>query len=71
MVDAVRNTLRERISRGATIDEIDVLIRMSRGLTEHQRASLWTFAWGYTPDVREPQNAPARPLMRAQPQPLH
>jgi hypothetical protein len=71
MVDAVRKTLRERIARGATIDEIDVLIRMSRGLTERQRASLWTFAWAYRPDGREAQIASARAMMRGRTQPLH
>jgi hypothetical protein len=52
MVDAVRRTLRERIARGATLDEIDVLISMSRGLTERQRSSLWAEAWLYEPDPK-------------------
>jgi hypothetical protein len=65
MVEAVRRTLRERIARGATIDEIDVLIRMSRGLTESDRTSLWAEAWHYAPDPqREAKVAAARSLMR-------
>ena len=52
MVEAVRRTMRERIARGATLDEIDVLIRMSRGLKEHERSALWADAWAYQPDVR-------------------
>jgi len=39
-VDQVRTTLRERIARGATLDELDTLLRMTRGLTERQRQSL-------------------------------
>jgi hypothetical protein len=71
MVDAVRKTLRERIARGATIDEIDLLIRMSRGLSQRERESLWTFAWRYTPDGRETPGAPAGVMMRGGPEPLH
>jgi hypothetical protein len=64
MVEAVRRTLRERIARGATLDEIDVLIRMSRGLSETDRASLWSFAWTYSPDPgRQAQVAAARAFM--------
>ncbi len=64
MVEAVRKTLRERIARGATLDEIDVLIRMSRGLTETDRTALWTEAWHYSPDPgREGQVAAARAFM--------
>ena len=70
MVDAVRETLRERIARGATIDEIDVLIRMSRGLTERQRESLWDFAWHYEPR-REPQLAATRAVVGERPAHLH
>jgi hypothetical protein len=65
MVEAVRKTLRERIARGATLDEIDVLIRMSRGLTEIDRTSLWAEAWQYSPDPRrDGQVAAARAFMR-------
>jgi len=48
-VDQVRTTLRERIARGATLDELDTLLRMTRGLTERQRQSLWNEAWRYDP----------------------
>ena len=65
MVEAVRRTLRERIARGATLDEIDVLIGMSRGLSQSDRTSLWAEAWQYSPDAqREGQVAAARALMR-------
>jgi hypothetical protein len=65
MVEAVRRTLRERIARGATLDEIDVLIRMSRGLTESDRTSLWAEAWHYAPEAkRDAQVAAARAVMR-------
>ena len=63
MVEAVRRTMRERIARGATLDEIDVLIRMSRGLREHERASLWADAWAYQPDPR--RSAQVRSFMRS------
>jgi hypothetical protein len=71
MVDVVRQTLRERIACGATIDEIDFLIRMSRGLSERERESLWTFAWGYTPERRESRFASPRTMTAGRPQPLH
>ena len=48
-VDQVRTTLRERIARGATLDELDTLLRMSRGLTERERTTLWSEAWRYDP----------------------
>ena len=64
MVEAVRRTLRERIARGATLDEIDALIGMSRGLTQADRTSLWAEAWHYSPDPkREGQVAAARAFM--------
>ena len=47
VVDDVRDTLRERIDRGATFDELDTIVRMTRGLTEGQRRALWQFAWYY------------------------
>ena len=72
MGEAVRNQLRERISRGASIDEIETIIGLSRGLTENERESLWAFAWGYSPDPkRSGQIAAARAMMRRRPQPLH
>jgi hypothetical protein len=48
-VEQVRATLRERIARGATLDELETLLRMTRGLTEHQRTALLTEAWRYDP----------------------
>jgi hypothetical protein len=48
-VDQVRTALRERIARGATLEELDMLVRMARGLTERQRAALWSEAWRYDP----------------------
>ena len=48
-IDQVRTTLRERIARGASLEELDTLLRMTRGLTERQRAALWSEAWRYDP----------------------
>ena len=48
-VEQVRSTLRERIARGATLDELETLLRMTRGLTERERGALLTEAWHYTP----------------------
>ncbi|MEA2404965.1 MAG: hypothetical protein QOE08_1612 [Thermoleophilaceae bacterium] len=48
-VDQVRNVLRERISRGATLDELDTILRMTRGLGQRQRAVLWNEAMRYDP----------------------
>jgi hypothetical protein len=49
MLDAIRATLRERIEHGATLDEIDTIVRMSRGLRPWERTELWQFAWSYQP----------------------
>jgi hypothetical protein len=48
-VDQVRMALRERIARGATLEELDTLLGMARGITERQRATLWSEAWRYDP----------------------
>ena len=56
MVEDIRTTLRERIERGATLEEIEMIVRMSRGLRPDERSELWRFAWTYepgrTPDPR-------------------
>jgi hypothetical protein len=57
MLDAIRTTLRERIERGATLDELDTIVRMSRGLRPEERSELWRFAWSYEPPA-VPQPAP-------------
>ena len=49
MLDAIRATLRERIAHGATLDEIDTIVRMSRGLSAEERLELWQFAWCFDP----------------------
>ena len=49
MFEDVRNTLRDRIEHGATLDEVDTIVRMSRGLNEEQRSALWIWAWHYDP----------------------
>jgi hypothetical protein len=54
MVDEIRTTLRERISRGATLEEIDTIVRMSRGLSPGEREELWRWAWSYEPSEPEP-----------------
>ena len=48
-VDQVRTTLRERIARGATLEELETLLRMTRGIGERQRAALWGEAMRYDP----------------------
>jgi hypothetical protein len=49
MVDQIRTTLEERIARGATLEEIDTIVRMSRGLSPDEREALWRWAWSYEP----------------------
>ena len=49
MVDDIRTTLRERIERGATLEEIEMIVRMSRGLRPDERSELWRYAWTYDP----------------------
>ena len=49
MYEQVRATLRERIERGATLEEIETIILMSRGLRPDERRELWRFAWHYAP----------------------
>ena len=44
--------LRERIERGATLEEIEMIVRMSRGLRPDERSELWRFAWSYDPSRR-------------------
>jgi hypothetical protein len=48
-VDQVRSALRERIARGATLEELDTLVRMTRGIGERQRTALLNEAWRYDP----------------------
>jgi len=50
MVEQIRTTLEERIARGATLEEIDMIVRMSRGLSALEREELWRWAWFYEPD---------------------
>ncbi len=52
VVEGIRNKLRERIERGATLDELETIVRGTRGLTEAQRTDLWLFAWRYQPRPR-------------------
>jgi hypothetical protein len=48
-VDQVRTALRERITRGASLEELDTLVGMARGIGERQRAALWSEAWRHDP----------------------
>ena len=50
-IEQVRETLRERIKRGATFDELETIIRLTRGLRERERWELWNWAWRYDPAV--------------------
>ena len=54
MVEDVRTKLRERIEHGATLEEIDMIVRMSRGLRPDERSELWRYAWTYDP-ARQPE----------------
>jgi hypothetical protein len=56
MYEQVRATLRERIERGATLEEIETIVLMSKGLRPAERRLLWWFAWSYAPadEVAEP-----------------
>ena len=49
MVEEIRATLRERIANGATLEEIEMIVRMSRGLRTDERSELWRYAWSYDP----------------------
>jgi hypothetical protein len=49
MYEQVRATLRERIERGATLDEIDTIVLKSKGLRPDERRELWWYAWAYAP----------------------
>jgi hypothetical protein len=48
-VDQVRTALRERIARGATLEELETLVGMARGVSERQRAVLFGETWRYDP----------------------
>jgi hypothetical protein len=50
MYEQVRATLIERIEGGATLDEIERIVRMSHGLRPDERHDLWRFAWSYAPE---------------------
>jgi hypothetical protein len=54
MVEQIRTTLRDRIERGATLEELDTIVRMSRGLSPDEREELWRWAWSYEPQPAEP-----------------
>jgi hypothetical protein len=54
MVEDIRTKLRERIEHGATLEEIDMIVRMSRGLRPDERSELWRYAWTYDP-ARQPE----------------
>jgi hypothetical protein len=49
MYEEVRETLRERIEHGATLEEIETIVLMSQGLRAEERRDLWRFAWSYVP----------------------
>jgi hypothetical protein len=54
MVEQIRTTLRDRIERGATLEELDTIVRMSRGLSPDEREELWRWAWSYEPEPQPP-----------------
>ena len=49
MVDQIKITLEERITRGATLEEIEMIVLKSRGLRPSERRELWWYAWAYAP----------------------
>ena len=49
MYEEVRATLRERIERGATLEEIETIVLLSKGLRPDERRELWQYAWSYAP----------------------
>jgi hypothetical protein len=51
-IEQVRETLKERIKRGATFDELETIIRLTRGLRERERSELWNWAWHYDPAAK-------------------
>jgi hypothetical protein len=53
MYEQVRATLRERIERGATLEEIETIVLMSQGLRPEERRDLWWYAWSYMPHPAE------------------
>jgi hypothetical protein len=57
MVEDIKAMLRERIEHGATLEELDRIVRMSRGLRPEERAELWRFAWSYVPAEELPPAA--------------
>ncbi len=54
MYERVRATLRERIERGATLVEIEMIVLKSEGLRAEERRDLWWYAWNYAPDAAQP-----------------
>jgi hypothetical protein len=58
MVEEIRATLRERITNGATLEEIEMIVRMSRGLRPEERSELWRYAWSYDPRAMRVEAAP-------------
>ena len=52
-IEQVRERLRERIKRGASFEELDTIIRMTRGLRERERSELWDWAWRYDPTAEK------------------
>ena len=54
MYEEVAATLRERIERGATLEEIEMIVLKSEGLRPDERRDLWWYAWHYAPTAPEP-----------------
>jgi hypothetical protein len=50
MYEEVRATLTERIEHGATLEELETIVLMSRGLRPEERGELWRYAWSYAPE---------------------
>ena len=57
-IEQVRERLRERIKRGASFEELETIIRMTRGLRERERSELWDWAWRYDPTADKRADLP-------------
>jgi len=61
----VRAALRERIERGASLEELDTIVRLTPGLGERQRAVLLGEIWRSNPNgITQRRLDAARSLLR-------
>jgi hypothetical protein len=73
MVERAHRQIRQRMDAGATLDEIETLIRVTPGVNDEERAALWLYAWHYAPapDTADPYHDQLRRgSLEPAPQPL-